>query len=135
MFPVYSCIDRSPSHACGLFTVDRKYLWCPLPLSCFLSTPRSPTHAGGLFAIDRKYFWEMGGYDEGLQMWGGENYELSFKVRCFMLDIPSIQWNPPFQDEVTEVAKITSLLQTLSEKKETTWKESSRFSQFVLKNI
>ena len=101
--------------ACGLFAVNRKYLWCPLPLSCFLSTPRSPTHAGGLFAIDRKYFWEMGGYDEGLQIWGGENYELSFKVRCFMLDIPSMQWNP-----ITEVAKITYLLQTWSEKKETT---------------
>lgn len=42
---------------------------------------RSPTHAGGLFAIDRKYFLEIGGYDPGLLVWGGENFELSFKVR------------------------------------------------------
>ena len=46
----------------------------------FVIACRTPTMAGGLFAINKRYFEHIGQYDPGMDIWSGENLELSFKV-------------------------------------------------------
>nr|KAG5702866.1 hypothetical protein BaRGS_019085 [Batillaria attramentaria] len=47
-------------------------------------TPQSPRPGammvGAAFAMDRKYFDELGGYDMGMKVWGGENLEMAWRV-------------------------------------------------------
>uniref|UniRef100_A0A8C8D1M0 Polypeptide N-acetylgalactosaminyltransferase n=1 Tax=Oncorhynchus tshawytscha TaxID=74940 RepID=A0A8C8D1M0_ONCTS len=67
---------------------DWSMLWKRVPLSSREKEKRltktepyrSPAMAGGLFAIERDFFFELGLYDPGLQIWGGENFEISYKI-------------------------------------------------------
>lgn len=76
----------TPPEVIGGFSWDMQFNWHSLPLSARdkrkdSSEPiRTPTMAGGLFSIDRKYFFESGSYDEGMEVWGGENLEMSFRI-------------------------------------------------------
>lgn len=42
----------------------------------------TPFAAGSLFAVRRDVFWQMGGYDEGMYVWGGENTDFAIKMWC-----------------------------------------------------
>ncbi|KAK7009296.1 Polypeptide N-acetylgalactosaminyltransferase 10 [Biomphalaria glabrata] len=39
-----------------------------------------PTMVGAAFAIDKNYFFHLGGYDESMSVWGGENLEMGWRV-------------------------------------------------------
>ncbi|KAL5006593.1 hypothetical protein ScPMuIL_015399 [Solemya velum] len=70
----------------GKFTWDLTFNWMPLPeyskknRSSKVAPVPSPTMAGGLFSISREYFIHIGTYDPGMDIWGGENLELSFRT-------------------------------------------------------
>lgn len=70
----------------GGFNWGLHFKWESLPKGTlstaedFIQPIKSPTMAGGLFAMERKYFVEIGEYDEGMDVWGGENLEISFRV-------------------------------------------------------
>lgn len=40
----------------------------------------SPVMAGGLFAAHRKHFLHLGGYDQGMQLYAGEEMEIGFRT-------------------------------------------------------
>lgn len=59
--------------------LDHFYYWCKWMFFSVLY--RTPAFAGGLFSISKDYFYHIGSYDEEMEIWGGENIEMSFRVR------------------------------------------------------
>ncbi|CAI9604557.1 unnamed protein product, partial [Staurois parvus] len=71
----------------GVFSWPMNFGWKPIPTAVIqekkiteMDPIKCPVMAGGLFSIDKKYFYELGTYDPGLDVWGGENMEISFKI-------------------------------------------------------
>ncbi|XP_060079724.1 probable N-acetylgalactosaminyltransferase 9 [Ylistrum balloti] len=74
------------SYSVGGFWWSLHFSWRPIPQherdrrKSDIDPIRSPTMAGGLFAADRDFFFKVGAYDNGMDVWGGENLEISFRV-------------------------------------------------------
>ena len=70
----------------GAFNWRLHFRWYSIPSRemarrLAMSQPiRSPTMAGGIFAMQRDWFFQLGAYDEKMDIWGGENLEMSFRV-------------------------------------------------------
>ncbi|XP_076182047.1 polypeptide N-acetylgalactosaminyltransferase 35A isoform X2 [Ptiloglossa arizonensis] len=70
----------------GGFNWGLHFKWDNLPIGTlehdedFIKPIKSPTMAGGLFAMNREYFTQLGEYDAGMDIWGGENLEISFRI-------------------------------------------------------
>uniref|UniRef100_A0A914KX85 Glycosyltransferase 2-like domain-containing protein n=1 Tax=Meloidogyne incognita TaxID=6306 RepID=A0A914KX85_MELIC len=70
----------------GTFDWGLHYRWDYFDWSYFnneennIKPYKTPTMSGGLLAISTEYFREIGEYDVGMEIWGGENIELSLRV-------------------------------------------------------
>ncbi|NXD43379.1 GALT5 acetylgalactosaminyltransferase, partial [Copsychus sechellarum] len=85
----------------GIFTWPMNFGWKQIPQEVIEKNKinetdiiRCPVMAGGLFSIEKKYFSELGMYDPGLDVWGGENMEISFKVGRCPTPAPLVNDNP-----------------------------------------
>ncbi|GFR72604.1 polypeptide N-acetylgalactosaminyltransferase [Elysia marginata] len=71
---------KSPDRLQGGFNWRLEFSWRAAPAAGTDTQPiRTPVISGGLFAVTKDYFSHLGGYDPQLNIWGGENFELSFK--------------------------------------------------------
>jgi polypeptide N-acetylgalactosaminyltransferase len=67
----------------GVFDWFLIYHWLPRRPEDLINPEKPaplPVMLGCAFAIRKDYFFDLGGYDEQLLIWNGENYELSFKL-------------------------------------------------------
>ncbi|XP_061663902.1 polypeptide N-acetylgalactosaminyltransferase 6 [Syngnathoides biaculeatus] len=70
----------------GSFDWALTFIWESLPNDIYKRREKetepikTPTFAGGLFSMSKSYFEHMGTYDDQMEIWGGENLEMSFRV-------------------------------------------------------
>ncbi|KAM5129622.1 polypeptide N-acetylgalactosaminyltransferase 16 [Mantella aurantiaca] len=70
----------------GGFDWSLHFKWEQIPIEQKMSRTdptssiRTPVIAGGIFVMDKSWFNQLGKYDTQMDIWGGENFELSFRV-------------------------------------------------------
>ncbi|NP_001167507.1 UDP-N-acetyl-alpha-D-galactosamine:polypeptide N-acetylgalactosaminyltransferase 6 (GalNAc-T6) isoform X1 [Xenopus laevis] len=79
-------VQYGKTHSRGNFDWSLTFGWEAIPEAEKLRRKnetypiKTPTFAGGLFSISKAYFEHIGSYDEDMEIWGGENVEMSFRV-------------------------------------------------------
>ncbi|ELU15388.1 hypothetical protein CAPTEDRAFT_224548 [Capitella teleta] len=71
----------------GGFSWDLRYTWMQLPdhekerldHQQAYKAQRTPTLVGCAVMVGREHFFAIGGFDDGMNIWGGENIELAFR--------------------------------------------------------
>ncbi|XP_078615828.1 polypeptide N-acetylgalactosaminyltransferase 4-like [Branchiostoma floridae x Branchiostoma japonicum] len=82
----YTFMDLQSTQMGGINFKELTFIWEPIPeherrrRKSPVDPIRSPTMAGGIFSINKKYFEYLGAYDTGMEVWGGENIEMSFRI-------------------------------------------------------
>ena len=66
----------------GTFTWELDYMWTAdkMPENNSHLPYSTSTIIGCGLAVQKTYFFQIGGFDEGLNIWGGENLEISFRT-------------------------------------------------------
>ncbi|CAM6053587.1 unnamed protein product [Sphagnum tenellum] len=79
----YTFIERDLK---GLFNWNMRFEWQQITDEERKRKPNiwaphvNPVMSGGLFTINKDWFEHIGFYDTGMEVWGGENFEVSFKA-------------------------------------------------------
>ena len=81
-------IIKSSIYQTGGFNWDFNFKWDKIRLKSKLGefikdnpseNIKTAAISGGIFAVRRHWFFESGGYDERMELWGGENIEISIR--------------------------------------------------------
>ncbi|CAH1787478.1 unnamed protein product [Owenia fusiformis] len=68
------------------FSWDLRFVWMPMPFyehqrrRSEYQPWRTPVVVGCAIAVQKKYFFDIGAFDEGMDIWGGENVEIGFRT-------------------------------------------------------
>ena len=77
LLPVCFVLHFTSILLCWQVTVVVSDLWPSIWLNRELYTP---IMLGCMFALERRFFFEIGTFDEQMEIWGAENFEISFRV-------------------------------------------------------
>ena len=72
-----------PVKSSGIFTWDLDYVWKDVLINydqVGIEPHPTATMIGCAFVVDRDFFFNVGSFDEGMEIWGGEQIEISFRT-------------------------------------------------------